>query len=214
MQSSDLEKVLSQSVEKMVSSMEAFPWEDRKAYADLMAQTFWYSRHTTRILTFAGITYGFEDDDHHYRFLKHASEEKKHEQLALRDIKELGFSIEDFEESFNTMALYQTQYYWIDREGPSSIYGYILALEDYAVKACSKMADMCSDFHGSKTSHFWKEHYEADPAHVESALKFVRKLSPETLELVSKNLKQTAHNYSSIYDEITEKTKSLGSKAA
>ena len=41
---------LESCVERLGSGLRAFPWRDRTAYGDWLAQTYWYVRHSTRLL--------------------------------------------------------------------------------------------------------------------------------------------------------------------
>lgn len=193
---------LEEAIVKMVEAAEAFPWSNKQAYADLIVQTYFYSRHTTRILGLAGVHFPFDQTQLHYRFLRHAAEETGHENIALKDIKTLGFKLEQFVESPATMALYQTQYYWIQHVEPASIYGYILALEGFAARHCRTMYETCKAAHGEGASLFWKIHSEDDPDHLEKALAHVAQLSESTLKNVYVNLVQTAAYYAEIYNEI------------
>jgi hypothetical protein len=106
MNSTQLETILTQSLKLMINACEDFPWRQANCYADLMAQTHWYTRRTTRILGLAAVHFKHDCDQLHSRFLQHAAEEKGHEKIALNDIRHLGYDLNDFNESPLTMALY------------------------------------------------------------------------------------------------------------
>ncbi len=215
--SNALERVkseLAQAVSQMIETANAFPWTDKKAYADLIAQTYFYSRHTTRILGLAGVHFPLDQNQLHYRFLRHAAEETGHENIAIKDLKTLGFKPEQFAERPATMALYQTQYYWVQHEEPASIYGYILALEGFAAKHCRTMYETCKEAHGDEASVFWKIHSEDDPDHLEKALAQVGQLPEGTLEKVRVNLIQTASYYCEIFNDIRSRTATIDTKLA
>jgi hypothetical protein len=203
---------LEAAVSKMVEAAEAFPWSNKKAYADLIAQTYFYSRHTTRILGLAGVHFPFSQSQLHYRFLRHAAEETGHERLTTKDLKTLGFGLENFSESPATMALYQTQYYWIQHVEPAAIYGYILALEGFSAHHCRKMYETCKALYGADASLFWKVHSEDDPDHIEKALFYVEQLPEATLQNIRVNTLQTAAYYSEIYHEIIRRTADVAQK--
>src|SRR4051812_4908445 len=88
------------------SAWAKFPWLDKNSYAAWLAQTYYYARHTTRIISFAGSLFKFDQQTIHNRFLDHSSEEKNHDRLLEADLKHLGYKVSDFPELSSTASLY------------------------------------------------------------------------------------------------------------
>ena len=127
------------SVAIMSEGIRNYPWENKRAYAEFLAQTYYYICHSTRLLAASAARFSQEDQGMHKRFLLHTDEENSHELLALRDLQKLGFSIKDFPEMAQTRILYEVQYYKVEHCDPAALMGYILALETLAGK------DFCAD---------------------------------------------------------------------
>ena len=88
------------TLDSAVSAMDArgrsFAWTDRAAYAGWLAQTYYYVRHSTRLLAAAAARFphGRAGDTMHHRFGAHIGEEKRHELLCVRDLQALGETLD------------------------------------------------------------------------------------------------------------------------
>ncbi len=197
---------LEQAVSQMSQAVHEFPWNNRRAYADYLAQTYYFVSHSTRILTSAACHMPMEDNEIHNRFLAHSEEEKNHELLALGDMKKLGFTIQDFSELPETRMFYEPQFYKTEYQDPVSLMGWILVLESLAVRDCPWVLEQVTQEHGNKGHSFMKVHGSEDQDHVEKAIQQVKKLADHRLKLIEENIEQSACAYIHMLKAIEERS--------
>lgn len=210
---------LNQALEKAIlttkHSAQKMPWSDKNFYANYLAQTFYYVRHSTRILALSAARLDYENQQKiHLRFLKHLGEEANHEKLALNDLKYLGHDINDFEELNSTRLFYETQYYKIEHQHPMALMGYILYLEVLAQNLCPSLAKKLTESFGKKATTFLFVHGEEDPHHVDEAKKLLASLDPVALNFITINLEQSACVFNNLLDEIKNQKSSSIKKVA
>src|SRR6187549_486414 len=111
-----------------MDAIRGYPFEEPRAYAQFLAQTRHYVVHSTRLLAAAAARMDDEQEALHVRFLQHAAEERSHHRLAEHDLRKLGGQIEQFPELPATQALYQSQYYRVEHQAPTALFGYIFML--------------------------------------------------------------------------------------
>lgn len=192
-------------MEKYKVAWSDFPWTDKKSYAAWLAQTYYYARHTTRIISFAGSLFNFEQQDIHNRFVDHTNEEKNHDRLLEADLKQIGYKVSDFSELSSTAAMYQTQYYIAQHVSPMALFGYFLSLEGLAVTCCkSAVETLDKATPGCKFATFLRVHAHEDGDHVREALDFTGKASPADLELIRMNLCRTSEFYRSMLSQCNQ----------
>jgi thiaminase len=184
------------SVQTMAHAFNYYPWDNREAYAQFLAQTYYYVCHSTRLLAAAAGRFSQEDQAFHKRFLKHTDEENSHELLALRDLANLGFNIKDFRELPQTRTMYEIQYYKIEHRDPAALMGYILALETMAGQVLGPVKERLTTIYGKECARFIQVHADEDPDHIEKALKVMETLREGRHEAIDHNLEQTAICYS------------------
>lgn len=184
--------------------IESFPWEDKQAYSAWVAQTYYFARHTTRLLALAGARTPFEAPDFHTRFLAHCAEERGHDKLLVNDLKNLGSKMEDWPEMPGTCALYQTQYYYVEHESPMAFFGYILGLEALAAYFGDYMNKRIEEAWGPRAAHFIRVHAEEDVGHTDEALQKIASLSAADQKVVLQNLRQTLCYYEQMLNECQE----------
>jgi hypothetical protein len=189
--------LLSTCVERVSSAIDRFPWESRESYADWLAQTYYYVRHSTRLLAASAARFAFDPRGNalHHRFAAHMGEEKKHELLAAHDLKELGTSIEMLPERSSTRLFYEPQYYKIEHQHPIALFGYILPLEAVGPLCGSKIMGRIAGSHGSKCTSFLKLHAADDVEHVEKALEMVAGVPADERIIIEQNVRQTTYAY-------------------
>jgi len=176
-------------------AVQAVPWREKPVYGAFLAQTYYYVRHSTRLLTLAASRFQHSDESTHRRFVKHATEEMSHETLALRDLKHLGFSLEDFAEFPSTRAFYQTQYYMIEHVSPWSFWGYILMLEGLALTKGPWLFNEIQQFHGEKAAGFVKVHAAEDVGHMAEAERALQSLPEREHPLVVEQIANSCFYY-------------------
>jgi hypothetical protein len=197
----DLRTVLNQEIASLKAMADEFPIQEKSVYAQWLAQTYYFVCHSTRLLALTSARFSHDKNDVHYRFAEHVREERGHEIMALRDLKAIGARIEDFPEFPETQAFYQTQYYWIEHVNPIAFFGYVLCLEAFAICG-SKAFTQAYKSHGEKATSFLILHTKEDIGHVDQAFQQLNGLSAEEKELITKNLKLSAHLYRQIYERI------------
>lgn len=196
------EKMLA-AIDDIAETAHKFPWEDINHYANWLAQSFFYVQWTTRQLALASArSKPLVEDSLHWRFIEEAKEEKRHEMLALQDLKNLGFSPEQFQELPHTSFFYQTLSYLIENVHPITILGYSLTLEGFAAKRLAEIYPRVKKAHPEKTITFLKLHCEVDVDHFDNALPYLKSCSAEHLPLVARGIEQCRAIYKGILTDI------------
>jgi hypothetical protein len=192
-----MQETLDSVVKQLGQTLEQYAWEDSYAYANWLAQTYYYVVHSTRLLTAAASRMPFNGlgSQLHYRCAAHVAEEKKHELLAVHDLKALGYELKSFPELSATRLFYEPQYMKIDRVHPIALFGYILVLESLAATHGPSHTARVIDAHGSQAATFLKLHSTEDPGHVAQALENLATLDEEQKRLVCDNIEQSALAY-------------------
>lgn len=190
------------SVGSLTKHMMEFPWENKEKYAGFLAQTYYYTRHSTKLLTLSASRFAFEDYDLHRRFIVHAQEERGHEFMCQKDMQFLGFDISQFPESTATAAFWQRQYFLIEHVDPICFLGYVLCLEGLSAKGAGPAKQQVIKHHDEKTTLFLRAHSDEDPDHIDKAFKALDSLTPERTALVQENLVQSCELYCQMMDEV------------
>lgn len=205
-----LNRALDISIDITQKTYENMPWDNKNFYANYIAQTFYYVRHSTRMLALSAGRLDYENQQHiHLRFLKHLSEEANHEKLALNDLLFLGYKISDFKELNSTRIFYETQYYKIEHQHPIALMGYILFLEALALNVCPPLSRKLHEIYGKNSATFLFVHGEEDPHHVSEAQKLLETLDAPTLNFVIENLNQSAYAFEMMMKEIRDQAQIL-----
>lgn len=202
------------SMTSMSIALRNYPWNNKRAYAEYLAQTYYYVSHSTRLLAASAARFSLEDQGLHKRFLKHTDEENSHELLALRDLQKLGYSISDFPELASTKTLYEIQYCKIEHTDPAALMGYILALETLAGNDLGWLKDKITGLYGIDCAKFIQVHADEDPDHIEKALKVIEGLRPDRLGDININIEQTAHCYNEMLIACRARSEMPAKKAA
>lgn len=200
-------------VQKMIVNMN---WQDPEFYAEWLAQTYYFVCHSTRIIATAGVKFPITRNALHNKFLQHACEEKNHEILAIKDLKQLGRDINEFYPLPATQAFYQSQYYWINQVSPASVYGYFLVLECLAIQCGPTLMEKLLPHHPIKSLNFLRIHVEEDKEHIEEHNEVLETFDHAETEQIIENLKVSSYMYMQILKSIEEKVrlKKTADKAA
>ena len=203
-----MKNVLDQSMTTVRAAIRAFPWSDRVAYGDWMAQTYHYVKHSTRLLAAAAARFPTDEAGNalHHRFAKHMSEEKKHELLCIHDLNALDFPLGAFTELPATHMFYASQYFAVEHQDPMALFGYILVLEVTSVREGDWVKDEVVRAHGEKAAAFVKLHSAEDVEHVEKALRALEASTPAQSALVCDNMRRTAYGYGAILEEVAKRS--------
>jgi len=182
-----------------------FPWDNKAAYAEFLAQTFYYVRHSTRLLALSAGMIPLGDRRSFDRYIKHISEERNHELLARRDLEALGFNLDEMLEMSSTRLLWEPQYYKVIHKSPMALLGYILPLEALAANEGGSVVQSLEAIYGSKCLNFLRLHGEEDIKHVKDAIALIESLDNENRMLVNENIEQTIMAYAQWLQSIAAK---------
>lgn len=183
-----LKQTLNECMQRLDKTLKEIPWEKKEVYANYVAQTYYYSRHTTRLLSAVASRIPFQQEPLHRRFLKHAAEETGHEKLTLNDLKFLGCDLNDFPELPVTRSFYKSQFQSIQDEGPYAFFGFILFLECLGAEKGNWLYKTVVKHHGEKCGSFLKVHANEDVEHVREAFEQVQKFDQPILEQIEKDM--------------------------
>lgn len=195
-----MKKVYDREVMALKAQMVDLPWEDKDFYISFLTQTYYFVRHSTRLLAVASGLAPLGEDSLHRRFAEHIAEEKGHDKMALGDLKRMGVT-ELASEHPATRNLYEGQYFKVEHQHPAALFGYILALEGIASLICPEIAPRVYQTHGLPSSTFLKLHVEEDPGHVEKAFQEIENLQGPTRALALDNMLQSLWSYSVFLSE-------------
>lgn len=169
-------------------------WENPNIYKSWLAQSYYYTRHSTRMLAFAAGWTTPEKQSFYRRSLQHIQEEQGHDLIAINDLKALKASIEEHAEFSVTRALWEPQFYKMQKN-PATLLGYILSLEVLAMMMCGPLYEQLQKYYPAEACRFVKVHAEDDPEHVEHALSQIEKCTLEEREEILTNFHQTRDIY-------------------
>lgn len=202
MKREEVNKVIDEASNQILS----FNWSNDSFYDNWLAQTYFFVRHSTKLLNLSACHLNHDQENLYARFVEHISEELFHEKLVLQDLKRRKSRIENFEELTATKNFYRSQYFLIN-QNPTSLLGYILFLEAIAITAGSKVAAITEKCHG--VSSFLRVHVEEDVDHIEKAFEAIKSLETNDSEEAFTNFLDTAKSYIQILNEINSKTQKL-----
>lgn len=186
---------------------DAISWGDRWFYANWLAQTFYYTRHATRVISWAAAKTPHSHEWVHLKLIQHIEEEKNHEELANHDLKNLGFSLEQFPELSSTTAYYSTLFYLLEHSSPLALFGYFSILEGLAINAGVKLHHYIENQYGKNTATFLKVHCKADVKHFEEDLSILEKFNEQELLVIEKSVVLSIDLYKNLMLELGESSK-------
>lgn len=191
------------SVDRLGERVMAIPWEREEVYAQFLAQTYYYVRHTTNLVCLAAIGYGPDQRKEHYGAIHHLNEETNHDEMAYRDLQTLGWNLEtELPELVETSLFYQNQYYVIPHLGPSSHLGYSLVLEGLASKFGPAFLQHLLRYYPRDACRFVEAHSILDQDHYGHGIKKLEHLNQNELRAVRINLEQSVFLYERMLDRI------------
>lgn len=199
-----LRELFNETQEKLIQIRCDFPWTDKAAYSSWLLQSYEYAYNSTRILAMTAGKMPKERTSFSNRFIAHAAEEKGHEKLLQNDANFFGLDLDKTEALPEAKAFHQSLYYWLSNGNPVGMFGWVLALEGFAVKNVPQMYEVCKEAFGPKATSFLKVHAQEDEGHLESAFKSIECFSPEENTLVANTMVQYAELYGGILTRIKE----------
>jgi len=191
----------SEKVKQLERTFQDMPWTNKEFYKNWLAQSFYYTTHSTRMLAFAAGWSPTDEQNYYRRSLTHIREEQSHDLLAVRDLEKLGSKREKYEELEICRSLWEPQFYKMQRN-PKILLGYILALENLAVLTFPKLNQTLLETYGKDATHFVRVHAEDDPDHVEEAIHQIEACTEEEQQEIRKNFDQTCVAYRLLLNDI------------
>jgi hypothetical protein len=198
---------IDRDIEAIYQAFGNFPWSSRASYAGWLAQTYFYTRHASRVSAHAATRTPVTRPELHDHFVRTINEEKDHPPMVLTDLRELGFTIDDFQEHPLTSAIYQTLHYQIDTVGPLALIGYFFVIEGAAAKFGREVLDEVRKSYGGRGISFLEEHVIADAVHFPAAQKFVASMPGDELATVARTATLAASLYSHMIRELANPSK-------
>jgi hypothetical protein len=195
-----MKKMMDDLMHELVENVKAQPWEDSAFYQEYLAQSYYYTFYSVKMLAHAASLTTVDQTSYYKRSIEHIKEEYGHDSLALTDLKRLGGTIDDHPELGVTRALYEPQFYKIQRQ-PTALLGYILALEYLCVTHYKELFKRLEKTYGVKCTNFIRVHAEDDPDHVEKAIAQIKSLPEHEQEAVWKNYEQTCRMFAGFLNE-------------
>lgn len=185
-------------MQELSTQIDAYNFTEPLAYANWLAQTYYFVRHSTRLLGLACGHANFTQGSMHLRMAKHVSEEFAHDRLAEKDLKELGISIQQFTELNETKIFYRNQYFGIEKLNSAYLLGYILFLEGFAVTKGPAILARVKKAIPNCSHTFVRVHAEEDVDHIEKAFAQINSLSESEIKFAAESLMMSALLYKQI----------------
>ncbi len=186
--------------QRLSEQFDKMPWHKIGFYQNWLMQSYFYTSHSTRMLALAAGWTETDETSYYRRSLSHIREEQGHDMMALKDAANLGCETTKVLELGSTRALWEPQFYKIQRN-PLSLLGYILCLEMLAVKHFPELLKRLRENFPESRHDFVRVHAEDDPEHVEEALKQIDACTQEERLIILKNFEQTADLYRFMLNE-------------
>ena len=197
-------KELNKCMGEIKQELKDFPWKDPQAYGLWLAQTYYFVKHSVRLLGLCIARFPDDADAFRMRYSQHIREEYGHEKMCLMDLKEMGMNIEDLEELPETKSFYRSQYFGVDHISSHYLLGYILFLEGIAVHGGKDLYELIKEKHTGPHT-FLRVHVEEDPEHLEKAIAQIDALSEVDKENVLESLDLSSTGYRNILRAIKER---------
>lgn len=204
-----IQKKYNEVIEEMKVMLD-FPWEKPEFYAAWLAQSYYYTSRSSRLLLMAAAHCNMKQSVLHRRLSLHAAEEKGHEILAQRDLKDLGYELKDIPEFSSTTAIYATQFFKVQNESVENFMGWVFPMEGIAISFGAIIRDrLAAVKNANLPTRFLDIHVDEDEDHVESAFKAVQDLLPEVLEGLLQNMDVTKDLYLNMLHECKKRSEKM-----
>ncbi|KHD87672.1 MAG: hypothetical protein OM95_13045 [Bdellovibrio sp. ArHS] len=214
MEKKQLATIMDREIKALGDKIMDCPWENPEFYKGWLAQTYYLIRHTTKFLALSAARLPVDDRDHHYAMIHHIQEELNHDFMPLKDLENLGGTLEQYPELPETEMLRQLQYYWIEFENPLSLCGYAFLLEGAAKFHGPRLLEVLEQHYGKKATVHLRVHSVVDQDHYEEGKKFLETLSEKDCDYIAKNLLQASVLYTRLVERLAEQCKNKHRKAA
>ncbi|EQC43632.1 hypothetical protein M899_1785 [Bacteriovorax sp. BSW11_IV] len=184
-------------------------------YAAMMEQIYHHTRENPQIQTFATAFFKYHQRSQIKPFYKHAISEIGHDQLALDDIKALGYETENIVEGYPlpiTTALLAYAYYQIQFRNPIGYLGYLFHLEYMPTQYGAEYIAAFKEIGVPDTAlSFIEDHHKIDQGHIKMMHGYIDGLikTQEELEEMKYAVSVTAKLYSDLVTDAFAKADAL-----
>lgn len=182
-------------IKALISQFSDLSWDDEDIYATWLAQTYFFVRHVTSLVSLAASRFGPDRRNLQYAQHKGVREEMDHDLLLLNDLAFLMRNILDFREFPETSAFYHCQYYYVEHESPIALIGASLSLEGLSA-AVGDISGRLKKTFGTKAVSFISHHVTADKIHFRQSFEQIKLLKDSEQKIVMKNVIQSPRLYS------------------
>lgn len=204
-----IQSLFDEKVEMIGEAFRKFPWERESAYANWLAQTYHFVRHTTTMIAMSAARFGVANRPGHYQMLHHLREESGHDLLILKDLENLGWKLDQLPPLPETRLFYQNQYYMINHESPVSHAGYALMLEGLAAVVAPTIYPQLAKRYGKDTCEFIYTHVMVDQGHYGDGAKELSNLDARETDAVLRNLEESCLLYTMILERAAREARDL-----
>ncbi|WP_346838046.1 iron-containing redox enzyme family protein [Microbulbifer sp. SAOS-129_SWC] len=187
------------SLDGLEGYLQQLSWRNRNFYRSWLAQTYYYTSHSTRLLEFC--EFYASDAEAAQRYREHRQEENGHERIALSDLRRLDADIVHYGEQLSTRTFYWEQYEVIRKYGDRPFLGYVLMLEILARDHGPYIFNEVRAAYGDRSANFLKIHVEEDVDHVNSAIRLLETFTDSEKSKVLENFNWSINAYKAILDE-------------
>lgn len=197
------------AIDRIGAVLKTVNFEDKIEYGCWLAQTYYFVRHATRVLTKAAARCSFAQEDLHKSLLNSVNEEKNHELLALMDLETLGLKVELFPEFAETSAYYMGLYHLIDELGPEALPGYFIAIEGLAAVGGKDLMARLRASTNRDALKFLKMHVEVDSGHFDEGLSWLGAADFSIVPTIERSLNLSSNLYIAMLKRIRDERSGL-----
>lgn len=213
-QEHEIKAFYEKTIKEVGQVFDQFPWEDPASYSNWLAQTYFFVRHSTRIIALAAAHFDMDKEEHHVRCLQHLREEQGHEKLLIQDLAALKMDVKHFDEFPETAMFYQSQSYFIQNETAMAFFGYLLCLEGLGAQKGPELYSRTRAAHGDKATMFLKVHSEADQEHIQQVFHHLKDLNSKEYSAIKRNFESSCMLYVGFLNRSNQKKSGPGKMAA
>lgn len=196
--------MIDSQIDKLIQTAKHLPWTDSEFYSRFMAQIYFLTTYSVKMLAAAAAV--TERPDFYKHLITQIRLEIGHDKVALSDLKSLGHDPKQFNESGITRSIWESQLYKIQRN-PDALIGYVYALEKSAVEVYGHILPTIAAKYGDKAVKFIRLHAEEDQEHVVEARKQIEALAPASRQDALVNANQACTMLNALFIEIAQEIK-------
>ncbi len=204
-----------QNLNNVANECKAFPWDNKYAYSTWLANTHYYAKETPRMLSLSASVMPEKNRAVCYRFIRHACEEMGHEKQIERDLKFLGYKLNDLPITNEMKMCHRSLSYWGQlSENAIGFMGWVVLVEGLAVEAGEHVYNQIIKHYSPKAANFLKSHSDEDPDHINKAFMVLKQLDVVDLEVIADSINMYSHQYISFLNSAKSKIQAISKEAS